>query len=156
MLKVFVECAYNIPKTKLGKPDPIVTVSFRGEKKKTRSIDNELNPVWKELLEFDLKGIPLDFSSSLDIIVKDFETIGKDKLIGSTTISLKEFAGGAGRSLPFKGLALMSDKGQPTGASIDLMVSYEPPVSPNSNPSDPGGTNVPTEAGIHYCILNSK
>ncbi|XP_040293901.1 myoferlin isoform X8 [Bufo bufo] len=145
MLRVLVESASNVPKTKLGKPDPIVTITFRGEKKKTKSIDNELNPVWKELLEFDLKGLPLDFSSSLDITVKDFETIGKDKLIGSTTISLKELVGGAGRSLPFKGLALMTDKGQATGATIDLIVSYEPPAS-NSNPNDPGGTNVPTDA----------
>ncbi|XP_075072230.1 myoferlin isoform X2 [Mixophyes fleayi] len=145
MLKVYVDSASNIPKTKLGKPDPIVTLTFRGEKKKTKSIDNELNPVWKELLEFDLKGLPLDFSSSLEVVVKDFETIGKDKFIGSTTISLKELAGGPGRSLPFKGIALMSEKGQPIGANIDLMISYEPPVSPVSNPSDPGGTNVQTE-----------
>ncbi|XP_069812338.1 myoferlin-like [Dendropsophus ebraccatus] len=147
MLKVFVESAVNIPKTKLGKPDPIVTLTFRGEKKKTKSIDNELNPVWNQLIEFDLKGIPLDFSSTLEVVVKDFETIGKDKLIGSATISLKDFAGGPGRSLPFRGLALMSDKGQPIGATIDLSVSYEPPASPNNNPNDPGGTNVQTDAG---------
>ncbi|KAM4034388.1 LOW QUALITY PROTEIN: myoferlin [Anomaloglossus baeobatrachus] len=142
MLKVFVDSASNVPKTKLGKPDPIVTITFRGEKKKTKSIDNELNPVWKELLEFDLKGIPIDYSSTLEIVVKDFETIGKDKLIGSTTISLKDFAAGAGRSIPFRGLALMSEKGQPIGATIDLSVSYEPPVTPTSNVTDPGGTNV--------------
>ncbi|XP_077114709.1 myoferlin isoform X5 [Ranitomeya variabilis] len=146
MLKVFVDSASNVPKTKLGKPDPIVTLTFRGEKKKTKSIDNELNPVWKELIEFDLKGAPIDYSSSLEIVVKDFETIGKDKFIGSTTISLKDFAGGAGRSIPFRGLALMSEKGQPIGATIDLSVSYEPPVSPNSNVSDPGGTNVQPDA----------
>ncbi|KAM9326418.1 myoferlin [Gastrophryne carolinensis] len=145
MLKVLVESASNIPKTKLGKPDPIVTVTFRGEKKKTKSIDSELNPVWKELLEFDVKGIPLDYSSTLDVVVKDFETIGKDKFIGSTILSLKELAGGQSRSLPFRGVALMSEKGQPIGASIDLMVSYEPPVSPTSNQSDPGGTNAQPE-----------
>ena len=30
-------------------------------------------------MEFDLRGIPLDFSSSLEIVVKDFETIGQNK-----------------------------------------------------------------------------
>ena len=30
-------------------------------------------------MEFDLKGILLDFSSSLEIDVKDFETIGQNK-----------------------------------------------------------------------------
>ena len=30
-------------------------------------------------MEFDLRGILLDFSSSLEIDVKDFETIGQNK-----------------------------------------------------------------------------
>lgn len=142
MLKVFVESAANIPKAKLGKPDPIVTVTFKDEKRKTRTIDSELNPVWKELLEFDLKGTPLDYSSFLEVVVKDFETIGKDKFIGSTTIVLKDFAGGQSRSLPFKALALLSDKSQPIGATMDLTISYEAPPSTTSNPNDPGGTNT--------------
>ncbi|KAM4704437.1 myoferlin isoform 1-T1 [Rhinophrynus dorsalis] len=147
MLKVIVESAANIPKTKLGKPDPITSIIFKGEKKKTKSVDSELNPVWNELIEFDLKGIPLDFSSSLEVVVKDFETIGKDKLIGSTVISLKELVGGQSRSLPFKGLALISEKGQPVGATIDLMISYEPPASAVSNPNDPAGTTVEGDGG---------
>lgn len=32
-----------------------------------------------QILEFDLRGIPLDSSSSLTIVVKDFETIGQNK-----------------------------------------------------------------------------
>ncbi|XP_031760541.1 myoferlin isoform X3 [Xenopus tropicalis] len=142
MLKVIVESAANIPKTKLGKPDPIVTIIFKGEKKKTKPVDNELNPIWNELLEFDLKGIPLDYSASLEVIVKDFETIGKDKFIGTIVVSLKEFSAGQVRSLPFKGLALQSEKGQPIGSTIDLMISYEPPPSAISNPTDPGGTTI--------------
>lgn len=34
-----------------------------------------------QILEFDLKGIALDNSSSLTIIVKDFETIGQNKYV---------------------------------------------------------------------------
>lgn len=34
---------------------------------------------FSQVLEFDLKGIPLDSGSQLDVIVKDYETIGKDK-----------------------------------------------------------------------------
>uniref|UniRef100_A0A7M4FG79 Myoferlin n=1 Tax=Crocodylus porosus TaxID=8502 RepID=A0A7M4FG79_CROPO len=55
--------------------------SFADEKKKTKKIDSELNPVWNEILEFDLKGIALDISSSLTIVVKDFETIGQNKYV---------------------------------------------------------------------------
>lgn len=32
-----------------------------------------------QVLEFDLRGSPLDTSSFIDVVVKDFETIGKDK-----------------------------------------------------------------------------
>uniref|UniRef100_A0A2K5SE65 Myoferlin n=1 Tax=Cebus imitator TaxID=2715852 RepID=A0A2K5SE65_CEBIM len=78
MLRVIVESASNIPKTKFGKPDPIVSVIFKDEKKKTKKVDNELNPVWNEILEFDLRGIPLDFSSSLGIIATIDLVIGYD------------------------------------------------------------------------------
>lgn len=35
--------------------------------------------LFMQVLEFDLKGSPLDASSFIDVVVKDFETIGKDK-----------------------------------------------------------------------------
>ncbi|XP_006211094.2 myoferlin isoform X1 [Vicugna pacos] len=140
MLRVIVESASNIPKTKFGKPDPIVSVIFKDEKKKTKKVDNELNPVWNEILEFDLRGIPLDFSSSLGIVVKDFETIGQNKLIGTATVSLKDLTGDQSRSLPYKLISLLNEKGQETGATIDLVIGYEPPSAPH--PNDPSGTSV--------------
>nr|XP_020638558.1 myoferlin isoform X2 [Pogona vitticeps] len=141
MLRVIVESAANIPKHKFGKPDPIVSIVFKDEKKKTKKIDSELNPVWNEILEFDLKGIPLDISSSLQIIVKDFETIGQNKLIGTASVALKELVGTQSRSLPYKLVPLLNEKGLDTGATIDLVVGYEPPAGP-PNPNDPGGTNM--------------
>uniref|UniRef100_A0A8D2AL68 Myoferlin n=1 Tax=Sciurus vulgaris TaxID=55149 RepID=A0A8D2AL68_SCIVU len=145
MLRVIVESASNIPKTKFGKPDPIVSVIFKDEKKKTKKVDNELNPVWNEILEFDLRGVPLDFSSSLGIVVKDFETIGQNKLIGTATVSLKDLSGDQSRSLPYKFISLLNEKGQDTGATIDLVIGYDPPSAPH--PSDPSGTSMPGTGG---------
>uniref|UniRef100_H0VFK3 Myoferlin n=1 Tax=Cavia porcellus TaxID=10141 RepID=H0VFK3_CAVPO len=145
MLRVIVEAASNIPKTKFGKPDPIVSVIFKDEKKKTKKIDNELNPVWNEILEFDLRGAPLDFSSSLEIIVKDFETIGQNKLIGTATVALKDLTGDQSRSLPYKLISLLNERGQDTGATIDLVIGYDPPSAPH--PSDTSGTSVPGMGG---------
>lgn len=34
-----------------------------------------------QIIEFDLKGTPLDSSSFIDVVVKDYETIGKDKYV---------------------------------------------------------------------------
>ncbi|XP_033080620.1 myoferlin isoform X3 [Trachypithecus francoisi] len=145
MLRVIVESASNIPKTKFGKPDPIVSVIFKDEKKKTKKVDNELNPVWNEILEFDLRGIPLDFSSSLGIIVKDFETIGQNKLIGTATVALKDLTGDQSRSLPYKLISLLNERGQDTGATIDLVIGYDPPSAPH--PNDPSGPSVPGMGG---------
>ncbi|XP_036294466.1 myoferlin isoform X5 [Pipistrellus kuhlii] len=140
MLRVIVESAFNIPKTTFGKPDPIVSVIFKDEKKKTKKIDNELNPVWNEILQFDLRGIPLDISSSLGIVVKDFETIGQNKLIGTATLSLKDLIGDQSRSLPYKLISLLNENGQDTGATIDLVIGYDPPSTPH--PNDFSGTSV--------------
>ncbi|MBZ3872465.1 Myoferlin [Sciurus carolinensis] len=115
------------------------------EKKKTKKVDNELNPVWNEILEFDLRGVPLDFSSSLGIVVKDFETIGQNKLIGTATVSLKDLSGDQSRSLPYKLISLLNEKGQDTGATIDLVIGYDPPSAPH--PSDPSGTSMPGTGG---------
>uniref|UniRef100_A0A8C2BAL1 Myoferlin like n=1 Tax=Cyprinus carpio TaxID=7962 RepID=A0A8C2BAL1_CYPCA len=136
MLKVVVESAKGIPKKTLGIPDPIAAVIFKGEKKKTKAIDKELNPVWNEIIEFDLKGTPLDSSSFIDVIVKDYETVGKDKFIGSAKIFLKELAAGQTRSLPSKNIPLINEKKQEFGATISLMIGYEPPASTVPNPND--------------------
>ncbi|XP_077469193.1 myoferlin-like isoform X2 [Stigmatopora argus] len=128
MLRVLVESACGIPKKRLGNPDPIVSVVFRGEKKKTKAVDNEVNPVWNEELHFDLKGSALDVSSFIDVVVKDYETIGHHKFIGSVKISLRDFAEGHVKSLPSKNLPLINDKQQPIGATVSLHISYEPPA----------------------------
>ncbi|XP_042357528.1 myoferlin [Plectropomus leopardus] len=143
MLRVIVESASGIPKKKLGDPDPIAGVVFRGEKKKTKAIDNELNPVWNEVLEFDLKGSPLDASSFINVVVKDYETIGKDKFIGSAKISLRDLASGQARSLPSKNVPLLNEKQQPIGSTINLLIGYEPPASatPNLNDQPHGDTS---------------
>ncbi|ROL41004.1 Myoferlin [Anabarilius grahami] len=136
MLRVAVESAAGLPKKKLGSPDPITSVVFKDEKKKTKSISNEVNPVWNETLEFDLKGVPLDSSSYIDVFVKDYETLGKDKLIGSAKVSLKDLASSQVKSLPVKNLALVDENGKNIGGTISMIIGYEPPAGAMTNPQD--------------------
>ncbi|XP_034754827.1 myoferlin isoform X2 [Etheostoma cragini] len=144
MLRIIVESASGIPKKKIGIPDPIAAVVFRGEKKKTKAVDKELNPVWDEVLEFDLKGSSLDASSFVNVVVKDYETIGKDKFIGSAKIFLRDLASGQQRTFPFKNVPLINEKQQAIGATINLVIGYEPPANTSSNLYDQpeGDTNV--------------
>uniref|UniRef100_A0A9J8B1N9 Myoferlin n=1 Tax=Cyprinus carpio carpio TaxID=630221 RepID=A0A9J8B1N9_CYPCA len=136
MLRVAVESAAGLPKKKLGSPDPVASVVFKDEKKKTKPINSELNPVWNETLEFDLKGVPLDSSSYIDVIVKDHETLGKDKLIGSANVSLKDLASSQVKSLPVKNLALLDENGKNIGATISMTIGYEPPAGAVTNTQD--------------------
>ncbi|XDV44943.1 hypothetical protein PO909_013147 [Leuciscus waleckii] len=136
MLRVAVESAAGLPKKKLGSPDPVVSVVFKDEKKKTKSISNEVNPVWNETLEFDLKGVPLDSSSYIDVLVKDYETLGKDKLIGTAKVSLKDLASSQVKSLPVKNLALVDENGKNFGGTISMLIGYEPPAGAMTNPQD--------------------
>ncbi|XP_040924277.1 myoferlin isoform X2 [Betta splendens] len=147
MLRVLVESAKGLPKKKIGSPDPITSVTFKDEKKKTKAIDNELNPVWNEVLEFDLKGSALDSGSFIDVVVKDYETIGKDKLIGSTKISLKDLASGQLRSLPSKNVPLANESGQNTGATINLVIGYDPPANAAPSPNDPQAGGAAVDGG---------
>ncbi|XP_016138743.1 myoferlin-like [Sinocyclocheilus grahami] len=149
MLRVAVESAAGLPKNKLGSPDPIASVVFKDEKKKTKPVSSELNPVWNETLEFDLKGVPLDSSSYIDVIVKDYETLGKDKLIGSAKVSLKDLASSQVKSLPVKNLALVDENGKSIGATISMTIGYEPPAGAVTNPQDQqdGGNTAGGEEG---------
>ncbi|KAJ8264359.1 hypothetical protein GJAV_G00148240 [Gymnothorax javanicus] len=142
MLRIVVESAKDLPKKKIGNPDPITSILFKGEKQKTKAIDSELNPVWNEVLEFDLKGTPLDSSSFIDVIVKDYETIGKDRFIGSAKVYLRELASGQLKSLPSKNLPLLNEKGQQFGSTINLVIGYEPPAGgvPDPYSNKDGGT----------------
>ncbi|XP_073345751.1 myoferlin isoform X3 [Pagrus major] len=141
------ESAKGLPKKKIGNPDPVTSVIFKDEKKKTKSIDSEVNPVWNEVLEFDLKGTALDSSSYVDVIVKDYETIGKDKFLGSTKISLRELSTGQVRSLPSRNVPLVNESGQSIGATINLLIGYDPPPNAAPNLNDPQAGDATMDAG---------
>uniref|UniRef100_A0A3P9LID1 Myoferlin n=1 Tax=Oryzias latipes TaxID=8090 RepID=A0A3P9LID1_ORYLA len=153
MLRVVVESAKGLPKKKLGSPDPIATVIYK-DKKKTKRIDNELNPVWNEVLEFDLKGSPLDSSSFLEVVVKDYETIGRNH-IGSAKIPLRDLAAGQVRSLPSKNVPLLGENGQNIGATINLVVAYDPPANAAPNPNNPPAGDTAAD-GIRVRVVEAR
>uniref|UniRef100_H2UZL9 Myoferlin n=1 Tax=Takifugu rubripes TaxID=31033 RepID=H2UZL9_TAKRU len=148
MLRIVVESAKGLPKKKVGSPDPVTSVIFKDEKKKTKVVDSEVNPVWNEVLEFDLKGTALDSASCIDVVVKDYETIGKDKFLGSTKIPLRELSSGKLRSLPSRNVPLLNESGQNIGATINLMIGYDPPANSTPDPNDPQDGNTTVDTGI--------
>ncbi|CAB1341784.1 unnamed protein product, partial [Coregonus sp. 'balchen'] len=53
--------------------------------------------------------------------------------IGSAKISLQDLAHGHTKSFPAKNLSLVNEKKQDTGATINLMIGYEPPANTTPN-----------------------
>uniref|UniRef100_A0A452VC63 Dysferlin n=1 Tax=Ursus maritimus TaxID=29073 RepID=A0A452VC63_URSMA len=91
-------------------------VSLAGVKKRTKVIKNSVNPVWNEGFEWDLKGIPLDQSSELHVVVKDHETMGRNRFLGEAQVPLREVLATPSLSASFNA-PLLDTKKQPTGVS---------------------------------------
>ncbi|XP_041041967.1 dysferlin isoform X1 [Carcharodon carcharias] len=160
MLRCLVHSARNLPNVEKRdrQSDPVVTLNFKGVKKKTKVIKNNLNPVWNEGFEWDLKGTPLDANSEIHIVVKDHETMGRNRFLGDVRTSLRDVLSSPNLMAKFN-LALLDTKKQNTGATIILQVSYIPPpgampvfLPPPTQPEVTAtevstDTDIPTDTG---------
>ncbi|CAF1089117.1 unnamed protein product [Rotaria sordida] len=91
MLKVTVHNAERIPNMeRFTNVDPMVTVIFQGIKKQTNWQRSTCDPKWEETLDFPLNGIPIQSTDTLEIHLKDHETIGANKLIGQGSVLLND------------------------------------------------------------------
>uniref|UniRef100_A0A4W4HL56 C2 domain-containing protein n=1 Tax=Electrophorus electricus TaxID=8005 RepID=A0A4W4HL56_ELEEL len=79
MLRVFILCAQNVLTHDEDVSDAYCRVTYEGCKKKTKVIKNNVNPVWNEGFEWDLKGVPLDSAAELHVVVKDHEKVGRNR-----------------------------------------------------------------------------
>ncbi|XP_046517578.1 dysferlin isoform X1 [Equus quagga] len=145
MLCCLLVKASNLPSVKKDRrSDPVASLTFRGVKKRTKVIKNSVNPVWNEGFEWDLKGVPLDQGSELHVVVKDHETMGRNRFLGEAKVPLREVLATPSLSASFNA-PLLDTKKQPTGASLVLQVSYTPlpgavPLFPPSVPLEPSPT----------------
>ncbi|XP_071827020.1 myoferlin-like isoform X6 [Apostichopus japonicus] len=110
---------------RFGKIDPFVEITFAGTKKKTEVQKDTLDPTFNEKLEFDLGGKALSSSDSIEIVVKDSEKIGKDRLVGKYTFSLSAVAGKNKSANPT--IKLQDKSGRPTTGELVLQINYSPP-----------------------------
>uniref|UniRef100_A0A8B9K2L9 Dysferlin, limb girdle muscular dystrophy 2B (autosomal recessive) n=1 Tax=Astyanax mexicanus TaxID=7994 RepID=A0A8B9K2L9_ASTMX len=81
MLRVFILCAQNVLTHDEDISDAYCCVTYEGSKKKTKVIKNNVNPVWNEGFEWDLKGIPLDSTAEIHVVVKDHEKMGRNRYV---------------------------------------------------------------------------
>ncbi|XP_058693704.1 dysferlin isoform X7 [Poecile atricapillus] len=126
MLRVFVLRAENVLTGDSDISDTYCSSTFQGVKKRTKVIKNNVNPVWNEGFEWDLKGIPLDPDAELTVVVKDHETVGRNRFLGESRVPLRDVLGTPSLAASFS-LPLLDSRKESTGASLFLQVSYIPP-----------------------------
>ncbi|EDO36862.1 predicted protein [Nematostella vectensis] len=99
-----------------GQSDPFAELSVQGSKKKTEVIKDELNPVWNEKFEWDLQKRALSPDESLHIQVKDWERLGRNRLLGQATVPLKELVKGSSNTMQAE-VNLTDSNGRQTAVS---------------------------------------
>ncbi|XP_072858296.2 dysferlin isoform X8 [Pogona vitticeps] len=157
MLRCVLQRACSLPGVEKGdkRSDPVASLTFRGVKKRTKVIKNNINPVWNEGFEWDLKGVPLDQNAELHVVVKDHETMGRNRFLGEAHVPLRDVLASPNLAASFNA-PLLDAKRQSTGACLILQVSYipppgaapvfPPPAPPEPNPA-PAELDTVTDTG---------
>uniref|UniRef100_A0A3B4E702 C2 domain-containing protein n=1 Tax=Pygocentrus nattereri TaxID=42514 RepID=A0A3B4E702_PYGNA len=131
MLRVFILCAQNVLTHDEDITDAYCCVTYEGTKKKTKVIKNNVNPVWNEGFEWDLKGVPLDSTADLHVVVKDHEKMGRNRFLGECRVSLRDVLNSPNLAATFT-VSLVDTKRNNTGVglSLSLSLSVYPSLSP--------------------------
>ncbi|XP_073692733.1 dysferlin [Garra rufa] len=149
MLRCLLQRATNLRNVEKGErhSDPLASIVFRGTKKKTKIIKNNVNPVWNEGFEWDLKGVPLDSGAELHVVVKDHEKMGRNRFLGECRVALRDVINSPNLAATFT-VSLVDTKRNSTGATVTLQVSYIPPpgMAPIFQPPpQPEAVHTPVE-----------
>ena len=124
MLSIEVASASNLKNLeKIGKSDPYVKLKFQGQEKKTKVIDNNLDPEWGETIEFPIAA-NLSGGESLELQVMDKETF-KDRMMGKASVSLSQAIRSGTLALPAQKLTDKSSKS--IQGTVNLTIRYQAP-----------------------------
>lgn len=142
-----------IPKDGHGSSSPYVVIDFYGQRRKTRTVARDLNPVWNETLSFNV-GTPSDvFGNMLEVDVyhdKAYGTTRRNNSLGQIRLSSTQFVKKGEEALIYyelkKKYLLSMVQGE-----IGLKIYYAdeevpPPEQPAPSPTPPTPTPPPPES----------
>jgi len=104
-IQILVEIvsATDLPIADLSSSDAYVIVRMKGKEiHRTSVISKDLNPIWtlKERSLFVLQMTPEEFfsaSSGISFVIKDFDAVGSNEIMGYVNINLEELLAGEGK-----------------------------------------------------------
>ncbi|XP_010549688.1 PREDICTED: protein QUIRKY [Tarenaya hassleriana] len=136
------------PRDGQGSSSPYVVIDYYGQRRRTRTIVRDLNPVWNETLEFSLAKRPSQVVSDvleLDMFHdKNFGPIRRNSFLGRIRLGSGQFVSKGEEALiyyPLEKKYLFS----PVQGEIGLRIYYSDELPPPPSPS-PALEPVPEEA----------
>ncbi|XP_052773227.1 myoferlin-like isoform X7 [Mya arenaria] len=148
-LKVEVISASNVPNLEtFGESDPYTTITYKGISKKTQVKKSQLNPKWNEELDFDLTGVNIGSNDNLEVTVKDWERVGRNRLLGTAKVPLADISNGGTKDVD---TILFDGNNTPLPQSkIKMRVTFTPPApKPGAAPAAASsGDTTGTEVGM--------
>ncbi|XP_071507429.1 myoferlin-like [Diadema antillarum] len=135
-LQLIAKSAKNLPNLEVvGKVDPYLTANFQGIKRKTQCVKSDLNPAWNQTLAWDLGTKPLEHGDFIEIDVRDWERVGRHRLIGCCKVSLKDVIRAKERETQTT-IQLRDGSDRVTTGEIELHLKYQPPSTAASSDLD--------------------
>ncbi|CAK9181044.1 unnamed protein product [Ilex paraguariensis] len=132
-----------LPKDGHGTSSPYVVLDFYGQRKKTRTMIRDLNPVWSKTLEFNV-GKPSDvFGDMLELDVYHDKNVGpttRDNFLGRVRLSSRQFVRKGEEALiyyPLEKKKLFSWIQGEIGLKIYFVDEIVPPPAPPPPPQTP-------------------
>ncbi|KAK9068519.1 hypothetical protein SSX86_012633 [Deinandra increscens subsp. villosa] len=138
-----VDARNLLPKDGHGTSSPYVILDFHGQRRKTRVAARDLNPVWNEVLEFNV-GKPSDvFGDMLEVDVNHDRNLGpttRNNFLGRVRLNSRQFVKKGEEALiyyPLEKKHLFSWVQGEIGLKIYFTDEVPPPLAPPTPPSPP-------------------
>ncbi|KAG8100632.1 hypothetical protein GUJ93_ZPchr0013g33908 [Zizania palustris] len=154
LLVEVVDARNLLPKDGMGTSSPYARADFDGQRRKTRTVPRELNPVWNEALEFDFPGSggvvvdPVLGGEPLEVAVLHDVRVGpsrRNNFLGRVRLDARQFVRKGEEALIYFPLEKKSFFTWVRG-EIGLRVYYvDMPIAPEPKPEPPTGDPAPAE-----------
>ncbi|KAL0338754.1 UNVERIFIED_CONTAM: protein QUIRKY [Sesamum angustifolium] len=146
-----VDARNLLPKDGHGASSPYVILDFHGQRRKTRTVIRDLNPVWNEALEFNVGKTSEVLGDMLELDVFHDKNVGpttRNNFLGRVRLSSRQFVKKGEEALiyyPLEKKSLLSWIQGEIGLKIYFVDEVVPPLAPPPEEVKPETAPAPVE-----------